>query len=640
LPDCAAAGEADAAKRARPVISTQTQRIDANTLQAGGPADWLRARPLTVVAATLVAVEAALAAAGGSFPLLSLLVLSLAPGLALVPLLPAGTLERPAAALCAAPVLGFAAASVLLVSASSVGILLTGAWTRVLLGALVVAAAAVLPAYDPRAHRAGLRRAELVAVAAALVAGAAVGLRVIGELPVPGNDWAKYALYADEIRRQHALLIDNPFWLLGVPFREEPGTPALYGSFLALTGLPAGVVAQGIGLFALGQVLAVFAFVRTFWSATAAGLAAVLYAVLPVNFTLLGWHGLANAAALALLPLVLLYSTEALRRRLAWREAVGFALLLVALAACHRLSSIVGAAAVVLSLGAGLVFLSDRRRDIAATGLRTAAALAFLAPAVAYDLITRGRTFGGTLGYEAYADTKLDLELLARDLSIPFTALALGGLALAIGRVRRDPVLLPLLVTLAVIAGFTWSWVVHLPLVYLRMAYYFPLVLVPLAVVALIAIPRARVALVAGLAVAAFAFYVAEDEAPRIRTFYGFANQTSLRGLDAVSARLRPDEVVVTDRCWSFLGTWLLHTRTLAALETIDIQPKAELTRAREAKAIIAGSDRGRALARQLGVRFLLVDPTCPTAEGTPARAPGWGRPVFVSERLAVLTLR
>ena len=35
-----------------------------------------------------------------------------------------------------------------------------------------------------------------------------------------------------------------------------------------------------------------------------------LWAALPLGYTLLGWHGLANAAALALLPLLLLYLAE------------------------------------------------------------------------------------------------------------------------------------------------------------------------------------------------------------------------------------------------------------------------------------------------------------------------------------------
>src|SRR3712207_9548188 len=44
------------------------------------------------------------------------------------------------------------------------------------------------------------------------------------------------ALPIYEIRRHGALLIDNPYWMLGVPFREDPGVPALYGAYLAMTG--------------------------------------------------------------------------------------------------------------------------------------------------------------------------------------------------------------------------------------------------------------------------------------------------------------------------------------------------------------------------------------------------------------------
>ncbi|MFL5869239.1 MAG: hypothetical protein ACJ766_19215, partial [Thermoleophilaceae bacterium] len=113
----------------------------------------------------------------------------------------------------------------------------------------------------------------------------------------------------------------------------------------------------------------------------------------------------------------------------------------------------------------------------------------------------------------------------------------------------------------------------------------------------------------------------------------------SVRGLDAVSAQLRPREVVVTDRCWSFLATWLLHTRTLPALDPADIQPKAELPRARQAHAVLSGSPEGRALARRLHVRFLLVDPGCSSANGQPTKPPRLGRPVFVSRRLVILRL-
>jgi hypothetical protein len=124
-----------------------------------------------------------------------------------------------------------------------------------------------------------------------------------------------------------------------------------------------------------------------------------------------------------------------------------------------------------------------------------------------------------------------------------------------------------------------------------------------------------------------------------VRSFYAFADPASLRGLDVVAARLHPGEVVVTDRCWSFLSTWLLHTRTLPALATEDIQPKAELPFARRAQAILDGTPRGVADARRLGVRYLLVDPTCVTPQGEPVESPLLGDPVYVSRRLVVLRI-
>jgi hypothetical protein len=150
---------------------------------------------------------------------------------------------------------------------------------------------------------------------------------------------------------------------------------------------------------------------------------------------------------------------------------------------------------------------------------------------------------------------------------------------------------------------------------------------------------RRRAAIVAGVVLAVTAGVFAWSAGKETRRFYGFANRTSLAGLDAVAARLRPGEVVVTDRCWSFLGTWLLHTRTLPALEPADIQPRAELARAAQARSILDGTPAGLALARRLGVRFVLVDPTCPDESGEASRPPQVGLPAFVSERLVVLRL-
>jgi hypothetical protein len=132
---------------------------------------------------------------------------------------------------------------------------------------------------------------------------------------------------------------------------------------------------------------------------------------------------------------------------------------------------------------------------------------------------------------------------------------------------------------------------------------------------------------------------VSFSQGDNVDRFYSFAGPGSLRGLDAVAEQVRPHEVVVTDRCWSFLATWLLHTRTLPALDPADIQPKAEIPFARKAHAVLAGTRRGRAIARRLHVRFLLVDPGCTDSNGDPAKPPRIGRPVFLSRRLVVLRL-
>src|SRR5215208_1154394 len=306
-------------------------------------------RPLAVGAGVIVALEALLGSAGASAPLLSVAALVLAPGLALAPLLPARVRESPLAVLAAAPVLGFAGISVVLITLSSVGVSLDPTAIRLGLASIVVCG--LLLPWPESARLPG--RADLLAaggVALALALGAALQQHVIGGAPIPGNDWAKYLLYADEVAVQGELLIDNPFWMLGVPFREEPTVPALYGSFLSLSGEPASTLTHGIWVFAVTSILAVFAFTRAFWGDLAGVIAAGLWAVLPISQDILAWHGAPNLAAICLLTLTLVYAVILISHGLGAGEAIGFGLLLVALAATHRLTALVGAMAIVVAM--------------------------------------------------------------------------------------------------------------------------------------------------------------------------------------------------------------------------------------------------------------------------------------------------
>lgn len=599
--------------------------------------DRLSRRPLAAAALGLVGAEAALALAGARLPGLSALVLVAAPGLALLPLLPRRLRTTVVGALAAAPALGFAASSVALITVASLGIGLDGLSSRLAVLAVVAAGLMVAGDGEPQLRLGPGAAAGAAGLLAAVGVGVVLQERVIGGAPVPGNDWAKYVLYADEIRRQGALLIDNPFWMLGVPFREDPGVPALYGSFLAMTGEPATVLMHGIWVFAVMGILSTYALVRAWWGEVAGVLAAGLVAVLPINLDMLGWHGLANSAALALMPLLLLALTALVSGGLDRREAAGAGLLLVALAAAHRLSFTVFIGALALALALALIRRAGRGAVLRGAGMVALAAGA-LGGGVAYDIVSRRRTFGGTQDHTAYLFSKVDLGLVARDLSVPFTLAALLAVGLAVRWARRERALVPLLATLAVVVALGYAWLAHLPLVYFRMAYFLPLALAPLVAIALSRLPGRRSGAVAGAGLIAVIAVVSFGQAPNVREQYGFAGPAALRGLDAVAAASAPGEVVVTDRCWSFLATWFLHTRTLPALEPEDIQPKAELRVARQAKAVLGGTREGRSLARRLGARFAVVDPTCPD-ERERAAVPAWGDPVYVSERLVVLRL-
>jgi hypothetical protein len=536
------------------------------------------------------------------------------------------------AAVAAAPALSLALVSVALVSLSRVGVPLTALSVRLTLLALAGIGLA-LPGVEPPRRAPGWAAGALAVV---LAAGAALAFRVLHGFPVPGNDWAKYVLYADEIRRQHHMLITNPFWMLGVPFREDPGAPSVYGAFLLLSRAPAVTLAHGAYLLALAGVASTYTWVRSFASPAAGVAAAAVVALVPAGQDILGWQGVANLAGLAVMPLVLGLALPLAYERLTPAEAAGAALLVTALAAAHRLTLAVTAAAVGLTV---LALLPRRWRTLTPNAGRVLAALVVLGLCVALDIRARQQTFGGALPYTDYLGTKLSLGRLAKDLTYPVCAAAVLALGVVAAR-RREAGLLPAVFLLLVSAVLTYAWVFHLPLAYLRMAYYVPLALAPLIAVAAVGVRPGRLAAGATAALLVAVAVLSWQQGPKVRRFYTFADAPALRGMDDLAARLRPGEVVVTDRCWSFLATWLLHTRTLPALDTADIQPAAELPVAREAHAVFDDTIRGRSIARRLGVRYALASPVCASPSGRGLEPPRAATAIYASDHLVVFRLR
>ncbi|MBJ7470139.1 MAG: hypothetical protein JHD16_02515 [Solirubrobacteraceae bacterium] len=621
-----------------------------------------RPRTSWFVALAAVLAEAALALAGAGTLALAGAAL-LAPGVALVGLLPMEVRRTPMARWALVPALGMAASSVALISIARLGIPLTGVSIRVVIVALLIAglfvnSTDITPTVAPPGSRTPRQRlagvVEALALSAVLIGAAALAWRVLGELPLPGNDWAKYLLYADEIRQHHRLLIDNPVWLggQGVPFREDPGVPSLQGSALILSGSPTGELARTIMVLSLGSVLAVYGSLRASLGAVGAITAAALIAFIPASQNILGWHGLANVGALVLLPLVLGQLGAWLSGGLDRRGEVGLALVLVALAASHRLTSVIGLAVVLVIIGVRWVAPGGVARGaVVKSALRLGGLTALLGLLVLLDIQARSATAGGTLDYKSYLSTKLDLELASRDLGTILLVTAGLSAVWLLARRRLPRAVWPALALTVVSFALAYVWIIHLPLYYARMVFYLPFGLAPLAgagaaalVAALVARDRGTlatrtpiaVAAAAGVGLAALLYVPSARQADQVQQYYAFANPASLRGLDALAASMGPNEPVTTDRCWSFLSGWLLHRPTYPALADQDIGPKAEVPLARKGRAMMADTDEGRALIRELGVRYALVDPACPPSDVEVRPA---GQLVYASERLAIVRL-
>ena len=616
--------------------------------RAGGEAAVARRprRPRRVVSAasvaglTLAVVEAVVALVAGGQPVLSAAVLLLAPGLVATPFLPA-ELRSPGVRVAVVPLVGAALSSVVVITVSAIAPI-TGTTVRAALLALVVVAfvASLRPRSRPRVSRGegdlSSEAAVLVLLGAALALGITLQAFVLGGRPVPGQDWGHYLVYADEIRKQHGLLIDNPYWMLGLPFAHDPGAPSLYGGYLLLSGDDTDVLARGIWVFAVLAILAVFVFVAVLWGTSAGVLAAGFYAAIPMNLDMLSWHGSANTYALALLPLVLLAAGIALRGRMDLRWSAFLAVALVALAAAHRLTLLVA----LLALAPAFVIASRRRLAETARYLGATAVVAFVAGAgVLADLVRRTARIGELQDYRAYESRKLEWEFVIRDLTSVVAVLAVLALvALVAARpLRRDPARFVLITLLLAILAIAYAWVVHIPIDYTRAAYYLSLLAAAAIAVAWTTLfPRA--VLVAAVAVIAVVAAQARDLASDFRDFYGSANRASLLGLDYVKARSDVDDVVVTDACWGFLASWFLQRPILAAQEPAQILPKAEVAPARTARRILYAGDRR--LAAKVGARYAVVDPKCTNVRGEPIEPPVVGRPVYASTRLVVLDLR
>lgn len=567
-----------------------------------------------------------------------------APGAACIALLPSEVRLAPIGWLLAPP-LGFAVTSILLITASGLGLPLTEPVIYLLLAAACTLGVAASVRFSPTALHPRIRERTAAApeipilLAAALLLGIGLEARAIGGLPLPGADWAHYLLYSTEIAQHHGLLLHNPYWMLGnEPFAEDPGAPSLYGAYLILSGHGAGLLYHGIWVFATLGIVTAYVFVRTLFGDVAGLAAAAVCAVAPLSQNILTWHGLANVYAIMYIPLILLAAGMMLRGNRSPRWSGFMALFLVALVAGHRLSFLI---VVVALLFLSVLSLIRAPRETLGFILRTALVAIAVGFGVAIYLIRQSSSLGGLQSYKAYLPTKITsetLELVASYLSWPLIVAALGGLVIILlcRRLRIDPASYVPIGFLAALLVVGYSWLVHFPTEYSRVIYYLPLPIAVLVGVGLTAIPR-KAALVLGILVVALIAPPSYSRTEEARSFFTFVDPGSERGLAFLSRKLEPGDVVAADRCWSFLATWELRHRVLGGLDPSLSLAGSEARPASIARKILVGSRESVALAERYGVHYALINPICTDERGQPPAVPAYGAPVFESTHLVII---
>jgi hypothetical protein len=602
------------------------------------------AEPAVAAAALAFVLAAALLRlASGETPSVVAILALVAPGFALIPFLPAELRAAPIGWLLAPP-LGFATSSILLITASTLGLALSPGAIYALLIVVCALALVAARAIGSPAPATRLRGAPEVALLLAAVLLLAVGLeaRAIGGTPVPGTDWAHYLLYSTEIAQHRELLLDNPLWMFGdAPFAEDPGVPSLYGAYLTVSGQGPGLLYHGIWAFAVLGIVTTFVFVRTLSGDVAGLVAAAIAAAASLSLNMLTWHGLANTYAIMYIPLILLAVGMVLRGNDSWRWSGFLALFLVALAAGHRLSFLIVAVALVVLLA---LCLARDARLTARFAARTLLAAAVLGWGVALYLLRQADAIGGVQGYEAYLPTKITgviVDLVVHNLTWPvIAAVALALIAiLSRRRLRTDPASYVPVAFLAALLLVGFSWVAHFPTDYNRIVYFLPLPIAALVGIGWTGIPRRLVpaAAVVTILTVAWVSTLSYDRVGGARDYYSFLDTASERGLDLLAGRLAPHDVVVADRCWSFIAPWLLRHRVLAGLDPSNNLAAADAGPSAIARRILRGDRHSPALARRYGVRYALIDPLCDDENGRRPAVPTHGTPVYESTQLVIL---
>lgn len=595
----------------------------------------------TALAVALVVVELLARVVVGSYPGATAL-LVLACGAALAPFLP-NELDRPTLRAAVVPALGMASFAVVLTTISIAGVPLTDASIHLAVAGLVtaLAVAARATATPGAATRAPSRRE---AYAAALLLGVVCfGLLSawdsVGPFPPPAVDWGHYLLYADEVEKQGALLIDDPYaGVDGRLFANSPGVGALYGGVRIVDGVPSHWLAYGIVVISALTALSVFVLAGALWGLRAGVAASAFWVVAPIHMDTIRWHGVGTNLALLYVPLAVLGLALLYRGARGWRIAVFLGGSLIGVAAMHSTSAFLVGCLVLVAVAIDLVRQGLRHRLAVRLWwqdgiLRTLlAGLAFAAVAGA-GVLVHVRAQAADLGRPIDA-SMLEPDWLSWQVLVDFFApgflvlTAVSALVvLAASGLRRDPALLAVLALLVTCAAVSELWRLEISFEYRRVVFYAGVALAVLIGVAMSRLVRGPISAVAAVVVLVYVVHgsiglrlparLLTDLEPK-----GKESVTIKRFGDALQrGDVRDASLVITDRCHTFVVPYLLRRPTIIAFEPWQVGFESRVPLAAKGVAILQGGERGRRLARSLDVGYVVANPTC--TPGLPARLGG-----------------
>jgi hypothetical protein len=565
---------------------------------------------------------------GGPYPGATALLL-LACGVSLVPFLPS-QVARFAARVAVVPALGLVSFAVLLTTLSVLGIELTEVSIRLGVAALVGGLGL--------AHRAGTRSQPadgrdalaLTTLGCIVLFALAAAWDVVGPFPPPAVDWGHYLLYADEVAAEGELLLEDRYaGEDGRLYADSPGVGALYGGTLILDGVDSSRLSSGVVLISALSPLTVFATGASLWGLGAGLVAAGLYAASPIHMDPIRWHGVGTTLALVFVPLLVLALGLMFRGERGWAVSALLAAALLGVAVTHSTSTFV----VIFVLGIALVVdvvrhvLVNRPRALRAwwergitrpllVGLLLAG---LVGGAVVAHLHSQAADLGSPVSYRLFEPDWLTWRVVEDYYSAVFLGLTVLAITLVVSSrsLRRDAALLAVLSLGAACVVVAQLWRLEIPFEYRRVVQYLGIAMAILLGVASVRLRRDPWTVAAYVVMFAYLAHhsVGLRLPQRILTEREAKGNVAQRLIDLRSrieqGELPDAHLIAADKCLNFIVPYLLRRPTIVAFEPWQVGFESRLPSAARAQAVLDGGPRGRRLAAELGVGYVVANPVC-----------------------------